>query len=126
MDQRCRSQDNHRSRVLSHEEETALLEAALNDSNSYSWLFVKIGLSSSLRHGEILSARFDGFDPNRRRLRVRVKGGRIREQPLSSGLCHKLDCVTDYAQRSIPSGSRAGDNVPCRESLITAVSMFGG
>ncbi len=41
-------------------------------------------------------------------------------------LCHKLDCVTDYAQRSIPSGSGAGSGAPCRESLITTVSMFGG
>ena len=90
--------DNRRSRVLAHEEENALLEAALNDSNSYSWLFVKVGLSSSLRHGEILSARFDGFDTSRRRLRVRVKGGRIREQPLSSDLTRILEHEREMAE----------------------------
>jgi integrase len=83
--------DNRRSRVLTHEEEKALLEAALNDSNPYSWLFVRIGFSTGLRHSEILSARFNGFDPNRRRLRVRVKGGRIREQPLSSEMTEILE-----------------------------------
>ena len=67
--------DNRRNRVLSHEEESAVLCSALNDSNPYSWLFVRVGLSTGLRHSEILSARFDGFDPLRRRLRVRVKGG---------------------------------------------------
>ena len=82
---------------MTHEEESALLEAALNDSNPYSWLFVKVGLSTSLRHGEILSARFDGFDPSRRRLRVRVKGGRVREQPLSSDLTRVLERERDMA-----------------------------
>jgi integrase len=90
--------DNRRNRVLAHEEEKALLEAALNDSNLYSWLFVRIGLSTGLRHSEILSARFDGFDPNRRRLRVRVKGGRNREQPLSSEMTEILEREREMAE----------------------------
>jgi hypothetical protein len=44
---------------------------------------------------------------------------------LDNGLCHKLDFGTDYAQRSIPSGSGAGGNAPRRESLITTVTMLG-
>ncbi len=90
--------DNRRNRVLTHEEESALLQAALNDSNPYSWLFVRIGLSTGLRHSEILSARFDGFDPNRRRLRVLVKGGRIREQPLSSEMTQILEREREMAE----------------------------
>ncbi len=90
--------DNCRDRVLSHEEESDLLEAALNDSNPYSWLFVKLGLSTGLRHSEILSARFDGFDAQRRRLRVRVKGGRIRGQPLSSEMTQILERERDMAE----------------------------
>ena len=82
--------DNRRNRVLTHKEENALHKAALMDSNPYSWLFIQIGLSTGLRHSEILFARFDGFDPVRRRLRVRVKGGRIREQPLSTKITHVL------------------------------------
>ena len=90
--------DNRRNRVLTHEEEKALLEATLNDSNSYSWLFVRLGLSTGLRHSEILSARFDGFDRARRRLRVRVKGGRIREQPLSSEMTEILEREREMAE----------------------------
>ena len=74
-----------------------MLEAALNDSNPYSWLFVKIGLSTGLRHSEILSARFDGFDAQRRRLRGRVKGGRVREQPLSSEMTQIIERERDMA-----------------------------
>jgi integrase len=77
--------------VLTHDEENLLLDLALQDSNPYSWLFVKIGLSTGLRHSEILSARFDGLYAERRRLRVRVKGGRNREQPLSSALTKVLE-----------------------------------
>ena len=82
--------DNRRNRVLTHEEEHALFEAALQDGSPYSWLFIKIGLSTGLRHSEILSARFDWLDALRRRLRVRVKGGRLREQPLSNELVEVL------------------------------------
>jgi integrase len=90
--------DNRRSRVLTHDEERLLLEAALQDSNTYSWLFVKIGLSTGLRHSEILSARFDGLDDRRRRLRVRVKGDRIREQPLSGKLVEILNREREMAE----------------------------
>ncbi len=39
-------------------------------------------------------------------------------------LCHKLDCGTDSAQRSMPSGSGADGNAPRCESLITTVTML--
>jgi integrase len=81
---------NQRTYVISEEEEEKLLEAALQDSQPYLWLFIRIGLATGLRHGEILSARFDNFDPMRRRLKVLVKGGRWRQQPLTSGCCDLL------------------------------------
>lgn len=90
--------DNRRTRVLTHDEERLLLDAALQDSNTYLWLFVKIGLSTGLRHSEILSARFDGLDARRRRLRVRVKGDRVREQPLSSELVEILKHEREMAE----------------------------
>jgi integrase len=65
---------NARDYVISEDEETRLLEAALASGSPYLWLFIKIGLATSLRHSEILSAKFDGFDAGRRRLTVRVKG----------------------------------------------------
>ncbi|MCH8925912.1 MAG: site-specific integrase [Proteobacteria bacterium] len=90
--------DDHRERVLSVAEEGVLLDAALADSNPYVWLFIKIGLATSLRHSEILSARFDRLDPQRKRLRVQVKGGKWRKQPLSEEITEILLRERDMAQ----------------------------
>jgi len=89
---------DHRERVLSVAEERVLLDAALADSNPYVWLFIKIGLATSLRHSEILSARFDRLDPQRKRLRVQVKGGKWRKQPLSEEITEILLRERDMAQ----------------------------
>jgi integrase len=77
---------NRREYVLTLEEEAQLLDAALHDGHPYAWLFVRFGLSTSMRHREILTARFEHFDPVRRRIRVRVKGGRWHKQPLTQEL----------------------------------------
>ena len=76
-------EDNRRDYVLDDEEIDRLLDAALKDSNSYVWLFNVMGLNTSLRHHEILSARFEDLEVDRRRLGVRVKGGKWRKQPLT-------------------------------------------
>ena len=73
------------------------MEAALSDPQPYLWLFIRIGLATGLRHSEILSARFEHFDPIRRRLKVLVKGGRWRQQPLTSGCCALLIREQDMA-----------------------------
>jgi integrase len=85
-----RKEHNARDYVISEDEEQLLLEAALRDSNPYIWLFLKLGLATSLRHSEMLRARFDNFDPDRRRLRVQVKGGRWRRQPLTRSITEIL------------------------------------
>ncbi len=85
-----RKEHNARDYVISEDEEQLLLEAALRDSSPYIWLFIKLGLATSLRHSEILRARFDNFDPERRRLRVQVKGGRWRRQPLTRSITEIL------------------------------------
>jgi integrase len=81
---------NRRTYVITEEEEQRLLAAALCDSQPYIWLFTKVGLATGLRHTEILSARFDHLDATRRRLRVRVKGGKWRNQPLTRGITEVL------------------------------------
>lgn len=80
---KLKTPDNRREYVLSGSEKERLLNGALNDSNTRIWLFVMMGLNTGLRHSEILSARFENFDVERRRLRVFVKGGYWREQPLT-------------------------------------------
>jgi integrase len=81
-----RKEQNARDYVLSEEAEQALLRAAMHDCNPYIWLFIKLGLATSLRHSELLRARLDNFDPARRRLRIQVKGGRWRRQPLTRSI----------------------------------------
>jgi integrase len=85
------AEHNARERVLSDIEIATLLTSALADSNSYIWLFIKLGLATSLRHSEMLTARWEHFDPVRRRLRVKVKGGRWRLQPLTRSIAEILE-----------------------------------
>lgn len=77
---------NERTYVITNDEETELLAAALQDPHPYVWLFVKLGIATALRHGEILRCRFDRFNPARRRLAVVVKGGKWRQQPLTRSI----------------------------------------
>ena len=89
---------NQRSYVITDEEEQRLLDAALADSNTYTWLFIKLGLATGLRHAEMLAARFESLDPVRRRLRVKVKGGRWRNQPLTREITEVLVKERDMAE----------------------------
>ena len=82
--------DNRREYILDDDAKKALIGATTVDSNPYIWLFIQVGLHTSLRHREILAARFDGLHPARRRLTVRVKGGDIREQPLTRTITETL------------------------------------
>ena len=88
---------NEREFVISDDEERRLLAAAREDSNTYIELFIQLGLATSLRHSEILRANFENFDAVRRRLRVRVKGGRSRNQPLTRGITAVLNRERDMA-----------------------------
>lgn len=90
-------ENNRREYVLDREGKNALLESALRDSNSRIWLFIMVGLHTSLRHAEILSARFDHVDADRLRLRVRVKGGVWRDQPLTSTIANVLTSEREMA-----------------------------
>ncbi len=91
-------ENNRRTFVISADEEERLLQAALADSNSYVWLFTKLGLATGLRHSEMLNARFENFDPSRRRLRVKVKGGKRRNQPLTRGITAVLQRELEMAE----------------------------
>src|SRR5260370_441369 len=54
------------------------------------WLLVSFGLNTAMRHREILRARFDWLDLEKRRLFIpRAKGGR-REQPITPQLAELL------------------------------------
>ncbi len=122
---------NRRTYVISdEEEEERLLNAALEDSNTYIWLFIKLGLATGLRHAEMLSARFESLDPVRRRLRVKIKGGRWRNQPLTRGITEILTKEREMAEDPdgwiFPSKSSAsGHVVSMGESFTRCVERAG-
>ncbi|MBT7265670.1 MAG: site-specific integrase, partial [Rhodospirillaceae bacterium] len=84
-------EDNQREYVLSDIQKRDLLGAAGDDSNSFIQLFIQVGLNTSLRHSEILSLRFDQFDHERKTIRVQVKGGSWRNQPMTPTLARILN-----------------------------------
>ncbi len=121
---------NQRTYVISDQEEQNLLAAALEDSNTYIWLFIRIGLATGLRHAEILSARFENFDPVRRRLAVKVKGSRWRNQPLTRGvtevLRHEREMVEDPDGWVFPSKTSASGHIESlRRSFARSVENAG-
>ncbi len=124
------AEGNRRTWVLSDDEEKSLLAAALKDSQAYIWLFIRIGLATSLRHAEILSARFENFDQGRRRLKVKVKGGRWREQPLTQGIADVIakeqSMATDQAGWLFPhKRSKTGHIEQMSEAFARCVKAAG-
>ncbi len=123
-------EQNQRTYVISDEEEARLLITAMEDGHPYVWLFIKLGLATSLRHGEMLSARFEHLDASKRRLRVLVKGGRWREQPLTQGITEILVREREMASDSdgwiFPSNrSRTGHIRNMSEAFARCVEKAG-
>ena len=72
--------------ALSDEQSSALLKGAIDDQDPDLWLFVLIGLQTSMRHGEIRRLRWQYFDANRRRFFIPEAKAGEREQPLATDL----------------------------------------
>ena len=69
-------EDEGRVIALTDEQIGELMKAAVDDEDSYCWLFVTFGFNTAMRHAEILRARFDEIDFDRARLHVpRAKAG---------------------------------------------------
>jgi integrase len=76
--------------ILSERQCGALLDAAMQDQDQRLWLFVMFGLNAAMRHREILCARFDQIDFERRRLFIPEAKAGEREQPLTGALVTAL------------------------------------
>lgn len=111
-------ENNRRDFVFSAEAEEAILAAAAKDVNPRIWLFMRMGFGTSMRHSEILSARYDDLDVSRRRLRIKVKGGRWRDQPLPQWLVDLLVDDRDSAD------DRNGWIFPSKRSRTGHVNQF--
>jgi integrase len=88
--------------ALSNDECRRLLEAAIADQDPDLWLFIRIGLGTSMRHREILNTRFDHLSPANRRLYVPVAKAGAREQPVPQSLVDLLE--KERAMRDDPDG----------------------
>jgi len=91
-----------RMTVLSEEQCAGLRAGAAGDQDTYLWLFVEFGLGTAMRHREILGARFDQIDWDRKRLHVPKAKAGAREQPLTGALVEILR--KERAQRSDKQG----------------------
>jgi integrase len=88
--------------VLSEEQASALITAAIGDQNPDIWLFVAFGLNTAMRHAEILRARWDEIDWERGRLHIGKAKAGAREQPLTPALVAMLK--KERAQRTDSRG----------------------
>jgi integrase len=68
----------------------ALMTAAIGSANPDLWLFVAFGLNTAMRHSEILAARWDQLDLDRRRLFIPDSKSGERSQPLTTELIEIL------------------------------------
>ena len=93
--------------ILSRAEQQALLGAAMNDIDSYVYLFVLFGINTPMRHSEILSSRYDEVDFDNNLLTVPDAKAGPRIQPLTAELVAALqrerDMATDEAGWIFPS-----------------------
>lgn len=76
--------------ALTKEQAAALLKGAIEDEDTYCWLFVMFGLNTAMRHREILSSRFEHIDYERLRLHIPKAKGGAREQPITPELAEVL------------------------------------
>lgn len=80
----------------------ALLQAAIGDQDPDLWLFVLVGLHTSMRHGEIRRLRWEHFDEHRRRFFIpKAKAGE-REQPMTAELAKVM--IEERGQRDDQEG----------------------
>jgi integrase len=76
--------------TLTDDEYDRLMQTAIAGSDPDLWLFTAIAASTSMRHSEILRARWDHLDLANRRLFIpRAKAG-AREQPITASLADTL------------------------------------
>ena len=77
-------------RILSADQRDRLVRAAVEDQDPRAWLFVLFGLNTAMRHGEIVSRRYDEIDFQHCRIWIdRAKAGE-REQPITPSLRDSL------------------------------------
>lgn len=95
-------EDNQKILRFTDDECARLLEAAKNDTDPYSYLFVLVGLNTGMRHGEILGMKFENIDWDRKRLFVESAKAGPRYQPLPPVIIEALS--NELTDRGVSAG----------------------
>jgi integrase len=94
-----RTMETRKPRVLlSDAEQQALLDASLEDSNGYLWVFICFGMATAMRHGEIVAVRFEQVDFENCRLVIPDAKAGDRLQPITPELRDLLRRERDQAE----------------------------
>jgi integrase len=76
--------------VMTEDDATALMNAAIADQDSHLYLFVAFGLNAAMRHSEIVQVRYDQIDFANRRIFIPEAKAGEREQPVTPALVDML------------------------------------
>ena len=114
--------------VLTDEQAAALMDAARNDQDERLWLFVLFGLSTAMRHREILNVRYDQIDLHARRIFIPEAKAGQREQPITLALAEALIYQREQEAgeewvfpSALPSQSKAGHRTSMARPFARAV-----
>lgn len=77
--------------VMTEEDATALMSAAIADQDGRLFLFVAFGLNAAMRHSEIVRVRYDQIDFQNRRIFIPQAKAGEREQPITPALANMLE-----------------------------------
>jgi integrase len=119
--------------VLSDDQASALIKAAMHDQDGRLWLFVMCGLGAAMRHREILAVRYDQIDFNTRRVFIPQAKAGEREQPLTPTLAEALKSQRKMEDDSngwvfptvIPGQSKKGHRTNMARPFSRAVVRAG-
>lgn len=118
--------------VLSDDNASKLMRAAVEDQDERLWLFVAFGLNAAMRHSEIIRVRYDHIDYDSRRIFIPEAKAGNREQPITPALITMLKRQQDQdgpeAAWVFPSRTTRAKNphrMSMAKSFLRAVERAG-
>ena len=111
--------------VLNDQQRQDLLDGAIADQDDRAWLFVLFGLTSAMRHSEIVERRYDEIDFNHCRIWINKAKAGEREQPITPALRDALLRQRDMEEEGARDGwifpaVRSGTKRPHRRDMRAA------
>jgi integrase len=120
--------ENARTRYLSHDEMVRLLAVAKQDSSPLIYIFIRLGLLTSMRRSEILNIELGDIDWKSRTIHLRKAKAGARHQPIPEDLLKEIrtyienNSLTTYL---FPNNSRLG-RIACVKSAFSRCRAKAG